>query len=739
MKLLSDVRQLLLRNPMVPALLVVGSVLLIAFLFIRFETHRLIGEEKLKASGVLSTLRARLEGEINGNISVLRSLKAEIAANPYMGQVTLERLAVELLRDNQQIKHIALAPDLVVKNIFPLQGNERALGLDYSVNEEQSDSVMKSVRENKIVISGPLTLVQGGEALVARTPVYLGGEADLKLWGIVSVVINYDTLLESSGIVSEQNDFSLSIRGRDGTGSAGAVFLGSGTLFEKDALLTTVNLPLGSWQMALLPKQGWSAPAGQLWLMWGGAFTVALILGLAAYLFVIVYQQKNEAMQTANYRANYDFLTGLPNRYFFTQRLYVLIKEMRREQLDFAVFFIDIDRFKQINDSLGHTAGDALLVDFANRLVKSSRDTDIVARLAGDEFVIVLRNVGDVIQADLLAEKLQKVIQQPFILDGRQHLMTASIGIAMYPVDGSDVTALLLHSDQAMYAAKRAGRNTHFFFNEGMREAAEHHLLINADIQRGLAAEEFELYYQPILNIRTQRIDKCEALIRWNHPEKGLIMPDRFISVAEKTGVIRELGNWILRQACKDLRAFLEADIDIKLSVNRSVSEFYSSKAYETWKGIFSENSVDSNRFIFEITESLFMDGHSSQINTISALRKLGVQFSIDDFGTGFSAINYLRNYPVDYLKIDKSFINDILNDEQDKTLVEVIIKMGRALGIAVVAEGVEQDEQLEVLESLECDYIQGYLLAKPMPLTQAIPFIHMHEAKQWGVESSPL
>ena len=739
MRLLSDTRQLLLSNPIIPAFIVVGTVLLIAFLFIQLETHRLIGEEKLKASGVLSTLRARLEGEINGNISVLRSLKAEIAANPYMGQVTLERLAVELLRDNQQIKHIALAPGLVIKNIYPLKGNERALGLDYSTNESQSGSVMKAVREKQIVISGPLTLVQGGEALVARTPVYLEHESDPKLWGIVSAVINYDTFLKSSGIVSEQDDFSLSIRGRDGTGSAGAVFLGSESLFEQDALLTTINLPSGNWQMALLPKQGWSAPAGQLWLMWGGAFTVALILGLAAYLFIIVYQQKNEAMQTANYRANYDFLTGLPNRYFFTQRLFVLIKEMRREQLDFAVFFIDIDRFKQINDSLGHTAGDALLVDFANRLVKSSRDTDIVARLAGDEFVIVLRNVGDVIQADLLAEKLQKVIQQPFFLDGRQHLMTASIGIAMYPVDGSDVTALLLHSDQAMYAAKRAGRNTHFFFNEGMREAAEHHLLIHADIQRGMAAEEFELYYQPILNIRTQKIDKCEALIRWNHPEKGLVMPDRFISVAEKTGIIRELGNWILRQSCKDLRTFLGADIDIKLSVNRSVSEFYSSKAYETWKGIFSENSVDSNRFIFEITESLFMDGHSSQMNTISALRKLGVQFSIDDFGTGFSAINYLRNYPVDYLKIDKSFVKDLLNDDQDKTLVEVIIKMGRALGIAVVAEGVEQDEQLAVLESLECDYMQGYLLAKPMPLSQAIPFIHMNEAKQWGVESSPL
>jgi EAL domain-containing protein (putative c-di-GMP-specific phosphodiesterase class I) len=301
----------------------------------------------------------------------------------------------------------------------------------------------------------------------------------------------------------------------------------------------------------------------------------------------------------------------------------------------------------------------------------------------------------------------------------------------MYPVDGEDVTSLLLHSDQAMYTAKRSGRNAYYFFNEGMREEADHYLLIHADILRGLNSDEFELYYQPILNLRNHKIEKCEALIRWNHPERGLVGPDHFIPVAERTGAIRELGNWVLKQACKDMRKLQDADVFIKMSVNRSVGEFYSTKAYEIWKNIFSDNGVSPSRFIFEITESIFMDNHHARMKTINALRKLGVSFAIDDFGTGYSAINYLRNYPVDFLKIDKSFINDLNTDTQDRTLVEVIIKMGGALGIKVIAEGVEELDQMQQLESMGCDFIQGYWLSRPVPLKQFIPLCHLHMSNQ--------
>ncbi|SFG70669.1 putative bifunctional diguanylate cyclase/phosphodiesterase [Neptunomonas qingdaonensis] len=731
MRLLPVLKRLFFHSPVWSAILVGLLVLCVSSLFIQSEVERLKGEALFRAASQVGIIRARLEGEINANLAVLKALKAEVSINPEMGQYRLDQLMEALLSEELHIRHVALAPDLTVKYVYPLAGNEKAIGLNYTANKDQVRSVLDAIQLNNTVLSGPLQLVQGGEALIARLPVYLSSQSDAPLWGIISAVLDYQKLLDAAGLSENYYGLLLGIRGKDGSGSDGAFFYGSEQAFGKEAVMTNISLPHGEWQLAVLPENGWSVPTKRIYLLWASAFFLAIIMGAAGYFLRLVYQQKIQAVTIANYRANFDALTGLPNRFYFSQRLESLIKEVRRERLDFAIFFIDIDHFKQVNDSLGHSAGDELLAEFASRLQHSARDSDIVARLGGDEFVIVLRNVQDVIQADLLAEKLQSSIQQPFNIGERPFLVTASIGIAMYPIDGEDVTSLLLHSDQAMYTAKRAGRNTHFFFNEGMREEAEQHLQLHNDILRGLNADEFELHYQPILNIKTNQIEKCEALIRWMHPEKGRVMPDAFIPVAERSGAIVNIGNWVLQQACKDMRVLLDADIDVKISVNRSVSEFHSENAYETWENIFKENGVDSHRFVFEITESLFMDQNSARVNVISSLRDIGVQFAIDDFGTGYSAINYLRTYPVDYLKIDKSFIQDLLIDEQDKTLVEVIIKMGRALGILVIAEGVEEPGQLEVLQQFECDYIQGYWLSKPQPLSQTVSICHEHMSKQ--------
>lgn len=723
---LSTLRSLLISKPPLLAIVFGGIMLAVSALFIHSETERLKGEEILSGYSQLSTLRAQLEGEIGKNLAVLRALRAEVAIKPDMDQAYFSRLMKELLDGGTHIRHMALAPDLIVKYLYPLEGNEKAIGLDYRVLPEQMASIQEAIILETMTLSGPLTLVQGGVALIVRMPVFVGQGEARRLWGVISAVLHYDELLNTAGFRRLPAGMLVGLKGRDGTGSEGEVFHGSPKAFAPDAILTAVTLPHGEWQMAMRPINGWAAPTERLYLMWGGATILSLLMAVVGWLLAQAYRAKNHAMATANYRANYDGLTGLPNRYYFSQRLSHLISAMRREQQDFAIFFIDIDHFKQVNDSIGHVAGDQLLIEFAERLQSSARDSDIVARLAGDEFVLVLRNVGDVIQADLLAEKLRARLQQPYLLEGRQHVISASIGIAMFPVDGEDVTSLLLHSDQAMYAAKRAGRNAHFFYNEGMREEAEHHLVVHADILRGLEAHEFELFYQPILNLDTQQVDKCEALIRWRHPERGLVMPDEFIGVAERTGAIRDLGNWVLKQACRDFRTLQDAGVDLDISINRSVGEFVSSRTYDTWKQIFTDNQVDPARFIFEITESLFMEKHVARMSVISALRKLGVRFAIDDFGTGYSAINYLRNYPADFLKIDRSFVQDIMHDEQDATLVEVILKMGNALGIIVVAEGVEEAEQVEFLQQHGCHFVQGYWLARPMPLNALI--LSMHE-----------
>ncbi len=735
--MLAKVRSFLAQRPIWAAAIAAIAAIALCSLYIRSEVKRLESEELIKGLSLVGTLRAKLEGTINANLSLIRAIKAEVLLNPQVDQKRLEVFVKALMTPELQIRHIALAPNLIIKYIYPVEGNERAIGLDYTASNQVS-SVVEAVQKNELVVAGPLELVQGGKALVVRVPIYIPSHnslLDKKLWGIVSAVIDYPALIDKTGIKEDYYGLQVGIRGVDGKGANGSVFFGYESVFTDDAALTTVSLPNGSWILGVRPFNGWQAPRSRLYLMYGGAISLSMFIGFLGFLLATAYREKSIAVATANYRASFDVLTGLANRYYFSQRLGDLIRDMRREKQDFAIFFIDIDHFKQVNDSIGHNAGDKLLVEFAQRLQQSARDTDIVARLAGDEFVIVFRNVSDVIQADLLAEKLQNRIQLPFLLDGRSYLITASIGIAMYPVDGEDVTSLLLHSDQAMYTAKRAGRNAYYFFNEGMREEADHYLLVHADILRGLGNDEFELYYQPILNIENQQIQKCEALIRWNHPEKGLVGPDNFIPVAERTGAIRELGNWVLKQACKDMRKLQDADVFITMSVNRSVGEFYSTKAYEVWKNIFADNGVSPSRFIFEITESIFMDRHHARMKTINALRKLGISFAIDDFGTGYSAINYLRSYPVDFLKIDKSFINDLNTDAQDRTLVEVIIKMGGALGIKVIAEGVEELSQLEALQTLGCDYIQGYWLSRPVPISQFIALCHLHSANKSASE----
>lgn len=710
-------------RPLWTGLAIFWGLLMISAFFIQNESKQIIAEQKVKSLSQIGVYSARIERDINSVLAVLKALKAEIAIDEDLSEKHFPWFARELLADSELLSHFNLAPELTIQFLFPIEGKEDLIGLNYYDYPDQMPLIRKALLHRTLVVSAPQALKNGSEAILARFPVFLDSDYGEYPWGIISTLVNHKDLFKDVLAENNNGQFKIAIGELEASGNPASPFLGSATVLTMEPVVDTIELPAQQWFLAATPVGGWSVPTSRLWLMWGLSTLLSAFSAGAAFLLARVYNDKTKAIDTANYRANYDVLTGLPNRYYFSQRLNTLIREAKREEQDFAVFFIDIDHFKQINDSAGHSIGDQLLIEFASRLKLSSRDSDIVARLAGDEFVMVLRNVDDVIQADLLAEKVQQCINQPFVMNSRHYSVSASMGIAMYPIDGDDVTNLLLHADHAMYAAKRAGRNGYFFFNEGMQDEAAYFLVVHNDILRGIEEKQFVLHYQPVLCLRSGEIVKCEALIRWNHPDKGFILPDDFIPIAERTGAIRELGNWVLRQACKDLREFLDKGIDIQLSVNRSVSEFYSARAYESWKTIMNENGVDSRRFIFEITESLFMDKSANCVNLVSVLRKMGIEFAIDDFGTGYSAINYLRNYPVNYLKIDKSFIQDLLHDEQDKTLVEVIVKMGIALNIRVIAEGVENDGQVEVLRSFGCEYIQGFWLSQPLPLTEVLAF----------------
>ncbi|WP_286236914.1 putative bifunctional diguanylate cyclase/phosphodiesterase [Neptuniibacter halophilus] len=707
-------------RPFAFSAMVFGFILVISALFISHELERNKQEVKYQAFVNLLTLGARLEGEINAHLVVLRGLRAEIAINTDITQYEFEQLVTEYLRTQLSIRHIALAPNLIISSIHPLQGNEAALGLDYRSVPEQFSSVMKSVELNEILLSGPVNLVQGGTGLIARVPVFLGHSQD-NLWGIIAAVIDDVDLLQRAGVDSHLWGLDIAIRGKDGQGAEGDVFYGSPEVFNDEAVSVDVILPAGRWQLAANARNGWRATPRQLFFFWFVGFLVSLATSMATYLIASNYREKVLAIETANYRANYDVLTGLSNRYHFGQRLKALIMEHQRNQHHFALFFIDLDYFKEVNDNWGHSVGDELLRLFSARMSKIVRSDDLLARLAGDEFVIVLRDLESATQAELLAEKLQLELGEPYLIEGQYLSVTHSLGIAMYPDDGADMESLLQNADRAMYEAKRAGKNRIFFFNEDLSQEVKRHVQVHNEILDGLRRGQFELYLQPIMGLDDNSVQKCEALVRWNHPQRGLVSPGEFIAVAEQTGAIRALGEWILDEACHLATRFEDMGIDIQISVNRSVAEFYPKDVVERWMQILGQHGVARDKIVFEITESLLMEGGDSQLEKIQALRDQGIAFSIDDFGTGYSAINYLRHYPVEYLKIDRSFVTDLLVDEQDRTLVEVIIKMGQTLGIKVIAEGVEDQEQLDVLIAYGCDYGQGYYLGRPEPFDQFV------------------
>ncbi|MCK9635853.1 MAG: EAL domain-containing protein [Methylobacter tundripaludum] len=416
-------------------------------------------------------------------------------------------------------------------------------------------------------------------------------------------------------------------------------------------------------------------------------------------------------------QANFDPLTGLPNRSMFRDRLEQAVKKTHRVNSSLALMFIDLDRFKEINDTLGHEVGDALLVDAAQRLIHCVRDTDTVARLGGDEFTVILGDLDAIDSAERIAQSILNSLAQPFQLGSERSQISASIGITFYPKDATELEDLLKNADQAMYAAKDKGRNAYCCFTPSMHDAMLNRIQLTADLREALAENQFQVYYQPIVDITTGAISKAEALIRWLHPVRGLISPDDFIALAEDTGLITEIGAWVLRTACSQAKAWRnQGQPSLRIAVNVSARQFHDMHFIDTVSAVLIETGLPPEALELEITEGMMMHNMEHTIAVIQTLRVLGVQISEDDFGTGYSSLNYLKQFPIHTLKIDKSFIRDIGSDPDDAALVIAIIAMAKSLRLSIVAEGVETEQQLAFLRDQGCTQCQGYLFAKPMP-----------------------
>ncbi|GAB4350186.1 MAG: EAL domain-containing protein [Gammaproteobacteria bacterium] len=838
-------------------------VLLGGWLFERYWVERQEHRERLAVVSELGTVRARLEGVMSRNLNLVQGLRTWVAFNPDITQEEFGRLGRALFELPSQLRNVALAKGMVVSHIYPVTGNERVLGLDYRTHPQQSAAARRVVETGKMVVAGPLDLVQGGVGFVARAPVYLSEEAtgSNRFWGLMAAVIGAEAVYREAGLYDIPS-LQIAIRGRDALGERGGVFFGDPALFAQEVVTQAVTLPYGSWQLAARPAGGWGAAIEGVWqlrvsvvifaagvfilsLLWvqvqrrseeverhlartratlmaaleqmpsgfiladartgwiqaanpaalkihglkreevlgkgveqlqlkcpasrpdGGCFVpaelplaralrrgesaknVEMVLRwgeadevrvmanaapildergemIAAMAVLSDVTEMKRAEERIRYRAYFDALTGLPNRTYFLELLERAVREARRLNRETALLFIDLDRFKNVNDTLGHDEGDRLLKAVASRLRASVRESDTVARLGGDEFTVILTNLAPGGHVTVITEKLMRRLAEPCRIGAHEIHPAASIGITLCPADGDDPQTLLKNADMAMYRAKEQGRNTFCYFTQEMTERAEHFMAIETDLRHALDNDELFLEFQPVIHAPTRKLAGFEALVRWAHPERGRLGPDQFIPVAEETGQIVELGEWVLGSACQTMVRVADALSGRipRLSVNVSSRQFRGGFGPAVVEAILARTGFPADRLLLEITESLLMDEDVHVRKALLELRELGVGLSVDDFGTGYSALGYLRRFPATLLKIDKSFIADLGRERRNTNLVTAIIAMARSLDLRVVAEGVETREQASMLLGLGCDYLQGYLFGRPASVQNLVEYV---------------
>ncbi len=464
----------------------------------------------------------------------------------------------------------------------------------------------------------------------------------------------------------------------------------------------------------------------QMWTIpWNGG-------GSARQLIVIDISLRKTYEQQLAHQANYDALTGLPNRTLALDRLRTAIAGARRYDRKVALLFIDVDHFKKINDVLGHAAGDDFLREMAKRLSRCVREADTVARLGGDEFLMVLPEVHDSGDAEHVARRIIEAVNQPFLLDGQEVFISISVGICIFPDDGDHADKLLCHADAAMYVAKEEGRGTTRFFTSELNDRLRDRMQIEAAMRRALERDEFTLAFQPVIDLATGKVVAAEALLRWENDTLGTVSPDRFIPVAEESGMIVPLGAWVLHNACEQLARWRAAGFArIRLCVNVSSRQFRGTSLVEAVTKALSQHNLAADSLELEITESLLMDDVVEVESTLRQLESCGVRLAVDDFGTGYSSLSYLSRFPLDTLKIDRSFIASVGTDNMQASLVEAIIVMAHRLSLDVIAEGVETPEQTRFLRDQGCDFVQGYYFSRPLTADAFLRYV-----EDWRAES---
>jgi diguanylate cyclase (GGDEF)-like protein/PAS domain S-box-containing protein len=472
----------------------------------------------------------------------------------------------------------------------------------------------------------------------------------------------------------------------------------------------TVDVPETFFNMGNTERQGWITASFRPQRDSKGTIT-----GVIAHIRDLT--ERKRAEQQIEYQAYHDSLTGMANRRLFQEHLSLAVALAQRKNGLLAVLFLDLDHFKIVNDSLGHTIGDALLRVIAMRLKTHVREGDVIARVGGDEFTVVLQDLKKKEDIPAIAHKILKAIAEPIDVDGHRLYVTTSIGIAVYPDDGQDSETLLKNADNAMYRAKSEGRNTYQMSTEEMSRSMHERLTLESGLHQALERNEFDVYYQPQVDVPTMKIVGMEALLRWRHPERGLMTPGSFMSVAEERGIIVPIGDWVLRTACKQAKSFRDAGLpSFRVAVNLSARQFREQTMVDSIESALKQSGLDPHLLELEITESVAMENVDLTVKQLSRLRRTGITIAIDDFGMGHSSLSYLKRFPIDALKIDRNFVEDLPERAEDAAIVRSVIELAQGLNLRVVAEGVETKPQLDFLKEQNCREVQGFYFGFPVP-----------------------
>ncbi|SEN56375.1 EAL domain-containing protein [Paenibacillus sp. OV219] len=670
-----------------------------------------------------------------------------------------DTFAANFVHPIQGIRNLSVYPGGIAEYVYPLKNNESIIGLNLLTHENSAirQNAERTKQTDQKTILGPFELTQGGLGILTRQSIFIKNE----FWGFVSVVLDVPPILAEAGLTKENKGIEIAVRAN------GKAINGDATLFERSPQLATVRLSEGTWQLAAVPTTAKAKFIDTKIRI----IRLLCSLGCALLIYIIYLQltqkhklqamvkERTSNLMTANTQlaatfdklsaaedelrkqylllegsernlrkvAFHDTVTGLHNRMFFQDYLDATVISHTTREERFALFFIDLDQFKLINDTLGHSYGDMLLQEVGQRLKQPLIEGEALSRIGGDEFTIILPMLTDLTQVHQLAQQLVNLFYEPFLLQQLEYFVTASIGITIFPDHSQDADTLMKYADAAMYQAKEEGKNTYRIYDETLNADLQQKMYIKNSLRRALEHQEFEVFYQPQIELSTGRISGLEALLRWTHPKIGPISPTVFIPIAEESGLMIPIGEWVLRTACAQNKAWQDAGLPpVTIAVNLSARQFaprYDLAAQV--KAVLAETGLDPAYLELEITENMAM--HDNNAAVLQELRSDNVRVSIDDFGTHYSSLSYLKRLPVDKIKIDRSFVVGIGKEPKDEAIILAMLLLAKHMELMIIAEGVETSEQLAFLQKGECHEIQGYFYYPPKSAETAQHILRSH------------